>query len=403
MNTVIVIGGGASGLMAAIMAARAGAKVTLLEQNEKNGKKINATGNGKCNFTNRYWDDTVIRGEDPSFAQSALAQFTVKDTIDFFESLGMMVIDKNGYFYPRSGQASSVTELLTTEAKSCGVKMKTREFVKEIRKIDPKSSEPNQKQSWQVLTEGWHYEADCIILACGSCASSVSGSNDSGYTLAKSLKHTIITPVPALTGLRLKDPGKFFSKWAGVRCEGKISLYISDCFVISQTGELQLTEYGISGIPTFQISRYATRAILDGKKTEVVLDFMPDLSMEEWNSLFFSRKEKWPNRKEKDLFLGCFPEKLLETLSAKNTLIQTIKELRFTVKEGMPFSHAQVAAGGVSTKEVSPETMESKLQKGIYFVGELLDIDGTCGGYNLQWAWSSGAVAGIHAAGKEFP
>ena len=201
---VIIVGAGASGLMAGIMAARNGAAVTILEQNEKPGKKINATGNGRCNYTNLVMPENAYRGEHPEFVQDALSQFSVSDTIEFFKELGIYPLDKKGYLYPRSGQAQSVTEILCMEAADLGVKIKTNEKVVSVQK---------KTDGFRVLTEGWHYEGDALILANGSRASAISGSDGSGYELAKKLGHHIIPVWPALTALKCK--GNFFKTWSG--------------------------------------------------------------------------------------------------------------------------------------------------------------------------------------------
>lgn len=389
---VVIIGAGASGLMAAIMAARNGAAVTVLEQNEKPGKKICATGNGKCNFSNLVMPDDAYRGKHPEFVNHVLAQFSVKDTVEFFKELGIFPLDKNGYLYPRSNQAQSVVDVLCMEASHLGIKIKTNEQVIAI------ETEKNGR-NFQVLTKGWHYEADALILANGSKASSISGSDGSGYELAESLKHHIIPVYPALTALKCKGPA--FKVWAGVRTEGEVSLLVDGKFYKSERGELQLTEYGISGIPVFQISTYAIRAVREGHKAVLRINFMPELSEEELKQLLHSRKKACPYKNEKELLVGLFPEKLIKVLTSQKHLISAIKEFPLEVQDGMSFSQAQVCSGGVDTIQVNAHTMESKLCRNLYFVGELLDIDGTCGGYNLQWAWSSGAVAGINAAKED--
>lgn len=390
---VLIIGAGASGLTAAIMAARSGAAVTVLEQNEKPGKKICATGNGKCNFSNLAMPEDAYRGEHPEFVKKAFSQFSVNDTVDFFERLGIYPLDKYGYLYPRSNQAQSVVDVLCMEASALGVKIKTNEQAVsvKIRKSDEKK--------FYVLTKGWHYEADALILANGSKASAIAGSDGSGYALAESFGHKIIPVYPALTALKCK--GNTFKTWAGVRTEGKITLLIDGKICKSEQGELQLTDYGISGIPVFQISRFAIRAAKEGKKAQLRVDFFPEASKEDVKKLLESRKNACPYKKEKELLTGLFPEKLIKVLTAQKDLLLAIKEFPLEVTDGLSFAQAQVCSGGVDTAQVDPETMESLLCRDLYLTGELLDIDGTCGGYNLQWAWSSGAVAGIHAAKEE--
>lgn len=389
---VVITGAGASGMMAAIMAARNGAAVTVLEQNEKPGKKICATGNGKCNFSNLVMPEDAYRGTHPEFVKDAFAQFSVKDTVEFFKELGIFPLDRNGYLYPRSNQAQSVVDVLCMEASHLGVKIKTNEQVTAI------ETAKNGKK-FQVLTKGWHYEADALILANGSKASSISGSDGSGYELAKKMGHRIIPVYPALTALKCKGPA--FKTWAGVRTEGKVSLFINGKFHKSERGELQLTEYGISGIPVFQISTYAIRAVHEGKKVELRVDFLPELTEEETRELLHARKKACPYKNEKELLVGLFPEKLSKVLTSQKHLLSAIKEFPLEVQDGMSFFQAQVCSGGVDTSQVNTHTMESKLCRNLYFAGELLDIDGTCGGYNLQWAWSSGVAAGIHAAKED--
>ena len=384
---VIIVGAGASGLMAGIMAARNGAAVTILEQNEKPGKKINATGNGRCNYTNLVMPENAYRGEHPEFVQDALSQFSVSDTIEFFKELGIYPLDRKGYLYPRSGQAQSVTEVLCMEAADLGVKIKTNEKVVSVQK---------KTDGFRVLTEGWHYEGDALILANGSRASSISGSDGSGYELAQKLGHHIIPVWPALTALKCK--GNFFKIWSGVRTEGKITLFSEGKPVVSEQGELQLTDYGVSGIPVFQISRYAVRNIKEGCDVKITIDFMPELSADEFRELLLKRKKACPYKNDRELLIGLFPEKLIRVFAGQKDLVSAVKSLTLTVTDSLSFAQAQVCSGGVDTREIHSRTMESRKCRSLYITGELLDIDGTCGGYNLQWAWSSGAAAGVHAA-----
>ena len=384
---VLIVGGGASGLMAAIMAARNGAAVTVLEQNEKPGKKICATGNGRCNLTNLVMPEDAYRGTHPAFVKDALKQFTVKNTLDFFAQIGICTVNKNGYIYPRSLQAQSVVDVLCMEARNLGVKLKTNQKV---------TSVSGKKNRWKVITQDWQYECDALILANGSRASAISGSDGSGYDLAKALGHPVIPVYPALTGLKCK--GAFFKTWAGVRAEGKVSLYIDNSCVKSEQGELQLTEYGISGIPVFQLSRYAVCALREKSSVSVKIDFFPEMTEKELSDFLDNRQKACPYKNKKELLTGMFPEKLIKVLCSQKELISSIKSLTLPVSDGMSYTQAQVCTGGVDTAKVSSRTMESLLRPGLYFTGELLDIDGTCGGYNLQWAWSSGAAAGRHAA-----
>lgn len=390
MKQIIIVGAGASGLVAAINAAAIGAAVTVLEQNDRPGRKICATGNGRCNMTNLNNIENAYRGSHPEFVKDALKQFSVKDTLSFFQKLGICTTDRSGWIYPRSNQAQSIVDVLTMKARSLKVKLKTNQYVTGVSFTDGR---------WNVHTNGWTYTCDAVILANGSKASSVAGSSESGYEISKSLGHHLIEPLPALTALKCR--GNFFSGWSGVRTEGKVTLYINGTPETSQQGELQLTDYGVSGIPVFQISRYAIRAIYEKKKVELSINFFPELTKQELQEYLGRRKNDCPYKNEKELLTGLFPEKLIRVLSAQKDLISAITDFRLSVKSGLSFEQAQICSGGVDTSEVDSHTMESRLHKGLYFAGELLDIDGTCGGYNLQWAWSSGATAGIHAAKEE--
>lgn len=403
MKHVLIVGAGASGLMAAIFAARAGAQVTVLEQNDRPGKKIGATGNGKCNLSNLASPKDAYRGSFPEFAQGALAQFSVSDTIAFFSELGIEVANQNGYLYPRSRQAQSVTDALVMEARHLGVKLKTQEHVTKIEPTagaeHPAKSDPsaaNRKTSFTVHTEGWKYTCDSLIMANGSMASAISGSGSSGYQLAQSLGHSIIQPLPALCALKCK--GSSFKGWAGVRTEGRITLEINDKPLIRAKGELQLTEYGISGIPVFQVSRYAVRALYEGNRVSLLVDFFPELDEETFAEFLEKRNRRCPYKNESQQLIGLFPDKLIRVLCRQKNLVHAVKRFPLVIADGMPYAQAQVCSGGVATGEINENTMESRRIPGLYFAGELLDIDGTCGGYNLQWAWSSGAVAGKHSA-----
>lgn len=393
---ICVIGGGAAGMVAAIMAARAGAAVTLLEHNEKTGRKILATGNGRCNLSNRFQSRECYHSQNPETAWEILQQFSLADTLQFFSEIGIAVKEKNGYFYPASMQAASVQELLEMEARYRKVKIKCRENVKEIRPEKTASCKP----AFLVLTETWQYEADAVILACGSYASQIEGADGSGYVLAESLGLSVEKPLPALVPLMGKE--KYFSKWAGTRVEGRISLLAEKEVLDIQEGELQLTDYGISGIPVFQCSGLAARLLKQGISVTAVLDFLPSHSLVETRKLLEHRQDQCPYKSTAALLTGVFPKKLCDVLMEGKpeipALAAKIKEFPVKIKKTKPFENAQVCAGGVSLTEIHPHTLESRKVPGLYLAGELLDTDGICGGYNLQWAWTTGALAGKEAA-----
>lgn len=399
---VIVVGGGASGMVAAILAARRGKSVLLIERKEKLGKKILATGNGKCNYTNTYYDDTVYRSEAPEFVLPILKQFSVQDTVTFFKELGLEPKEKNGYLYPASMQAASVVELLTLELNRLNVGIHLEENITSIKK---------KGNGFLVLTDKSSYEAKSVILSTGGKASSKLGSDGSGYEIAKQLGHKIVPVTEALVGLR--SSLKVCKQLSGIRCNAKVTVLIQGKEGASALGELQLTDYGISGIPVFQISRYVTKALYAHKKVEMVIDYLPELSEEETFAMLIERQKMRPEKTAKEYLIGLFPYKLAfvfikeagikeNTIIGKvskgelQTLVALIKGFTMPIVEANGFEQAQVSAGGVDVREVNPKTLESKFANELYLTGELLDVDGTCGGYNLQWAWSTGYVAGQH-------
>ncbi|MDD3338217.1 MAG: NAD(P)/FAD-dependent oxidoreductase [Lachnospiraceae bacterium] len=392
-RSVLIIGGGASGLMAAIQAARLDAAVTILEQNTKPGKKLLCTGNGKCNLTNTEQESTDYRGTNPGFARDVLKSFTVQDTIRFFLEIGIYTKNRSGYVYPYSEQAASVLETLEMEARYRKVKIKTKEQVQKVAKTP---------DGFAVTTGTWTYTCDRLILAAGSCASSIEGATGSGYALAESLGHSMIKPLPAL--VPLQGSGNYFSKWAGVRVQAQATLIANDLRLKQVTGEVQLTDYGLSGIPIFQLSRYVARLLDEHCTAAVSLDFLPDFTLETLIPFLENRMQQCPYKNMQDALVGLFPKKLIEVLMGQaqdvETLAECIKDFVVPITRTLSFEHAQVCSGGVATEEIFADTMESRLVPGLFFAGEVVDIDGACGGYNLQWAWSSGTIAGRCAAGE---
>ena len=480
-TTVAVIGGGAAGMMAAIEAARAGAIVTLIEKNPQLGKKLATTGNGRCNYTNLDMGDRIggkFRGFHPEFAAPALDALPPEAVLNWFRAIGVEPRFRGSYVYPNSDQASAVVDALREELHRLSVKVHYNAEVKSVQRVDAdtevstaKASVPGKAAPASEIREkrdaGYFMiqctdatvKADRVILAAGSKAAPKTGSNGDGYFIARKLGHTIVPYVPALCGIRCA--GDAFRALAGIRTEAALELVIDGHSVDREAGELQLVDYGISGIPVFQLSRYAAYALQEGKKAAVYINFLPgfteagaavrnskrassasgistievsaaknaqnaraevsccaakaedpkDLAVQ----LYRQRQERLAGRKMESFFTGLLHQKLgqlllrmasvrpelpVAELSEKQLRSLASLSVRFKAEcvEMNGFLQAQVVAGGVDTTEVDPGTMASRLVPGLYFAGEVLDIDGICGGYNLQWAWASGFVAGRHAA-----
>lgn len=414
-RTVAVIGGGAAGMMAAIEAARAGAIVTLIEKNAQLGKKLSTTGNGRCNYTNLDMGDRIggkFRGFHPEFAEAALDVLPPEAVLDWFREIGVEPRFRGSYVYPNSDQASAVVDALREELHRLSVKVHYNAEVKSVQRVED--------GYFLIQCTDAVVKADRVILAAGSKAAPKTGSNGDGYFIARKLGHRIVPYVPALCGIRCA--GDAFKALAGIRTEAALELVIDGHCVDREVGELQLVDYGISGIPVFQLSRYAAYALQEGKKAAVYINFLPGFTEEAEDSkdralqLYRQRQERLVGRKMESFFTGLLHQKLgqlllrmanvrpelpVAELSEKQLRSLASLSVRFKAEcvEMNGFQQAQVVAGGVDTSEVDPRTMASRLVPGLYFAGEVLDIDGICGGYNLQWAWASGFVAGRHAAG----
>ena len=345
-----------------------------------------------------------FRGDDTSVVSKVLEQFGYEDTLSFFEELGVILKNRQGYIYPISDQASTILDVLYYEIKRLNICVVLEEYVENIRK---------ESNEFLVSTNKNSYICDAVILATGGKAAPVLGSNGSGYGLAKSFGHTVSTVVPAL--VQLVGKGNYFKHVAGVRTNATVKLFVAEECVASDTGELQLTNYGISGIPVFQVSRYAAKALHDNKTVIAEIDFIPTMSEEELKNFIFDRKKQHGERLAEEFFVGMLHSKLATMLLKEayvpthisaneiredkwEKLLELIKHFQIEITDTNSFEQAQVCAGGVLTSEINGDTMESVFEKNLYLTGELLDVDGICGGYNLQWAWATGYIAGKNAA-----
>jgi len=387
----------------AIYSAKVGNDVTILERNDRCGKKLLITGNGRCNYWNEVQNSNCYYTSSYNNILDIINKEKNDEVLNFFESIGITPRIKNGYYYPLSNQASSVNNALITEAKLRGVKIETGVLVTDITK---------ENDVFKVVTDKGVYESDKVILATGSKAAPKTGSDGFGYDILKTLGHTIIKPLPALVQLICAD--KIQKDWDGVRNDSLISLYINDEKIKEEEGEIMLTDYGLSGICIFNLSSMAARSIDNNGKVDILINFLPSLNLHttkeaiEW---FTHHNQKVSSRTISELLDGLLNYKLVNALLKKTSISRAAHwdELRQEEKENLikslisykievvgtnSFDKAQVCSGGLSMQEIDINTMESKKVSDLYIVGELLDVDGECGGFNLGFAWISGYLAG---------
>jgi predicted Rossmann fold flavoprotein len=396
-----IVGGGASGLMAAHYASSS-SSVTLFEKQKKIGRKILVTGNGRCNISNKNIDKSRYHGHNPDFAESIFSKFGLRETEDFFSSIGIPLIEENdGKLFPASLQASIVTKVFEYELTRRNVNVQIH---RKIEKIIPENGK------FRLITAGQEEDIfDSVILACGSQAFPAAGASTSGYELAASLGHKIYETFPVI--LPVNIPVKALHTLQGIKWDCGVKVIHKEKCLAASMDELLFTAYGISGPASLKVSRSINEQILMSKIPDISLDFFPSLNNSDLKNLLeklFSDK----NKKLSFSLLGILKEKMPEvilsmsgidyerrcgTLSEKDKekILSSLKDFRFTPGKPRGFDEAVAAAGGVSVKEINSATMESKLIKNLYITGELLDIDGDSGGFNLQFAWSTGAIAGM--------
>ncbi|MCL5269595.1 MAG: NAD(P)/FAD-dependent oxidoreductase [bacterium] len=451
MEKIIVIGGGAAGLMAAIMAARrlgAGDGILILEHMKRVGRKLLATGNGRCNLTNLNLDPGHYHGTHPKFAQAALRQFGLDKTLAFFEELGIAPrVEEGGKIFPASGQASSVLDVLRYEVEERGIRVELDTRVTEVTRLEEGGVRC-------LATDSRAFEAARVIVATGGKSAPNLGSNGSGFKIAERLGHRIVEPFPALVQLRLAESAgrPFLRQLHGVRVDGAVEVIFEDAAKTdggesalsaenaateatagktaadgaagpgeAAAGELLFTDYGISGLPVMQVSRRVSplaRALAQSAATAwLKIDLFPALAAPDLARLIAARIARNPRKPVEFSFIGLLHKRLIGVLLREagvedpslpcgglapgrvRAIAARLKDWRLRCVGTQSWMTSQVTAGGVDVRQVDRRTMESQIVPGLFFAGEVLDIDGDCGGYNLQWAWSSGAVAGLHAAG----
>lgn len=400
MVDMIVVGAGAAGLIAAITSARAGHTVTLLEQNNKIGKKILVSGNGKCNIDNKYITTNRFYGQNPDFIEKVLEGYGVEVVEKFFTSIGLELIEgKEGKIFPMSLQASSVVELLEYEAKRAGVKIVCDCAVTSISK---------EAATFTVETSQGPKHCKKLLLASGSPAAPQLGGSNSGYAFATKMGHSLIPRHPSLVQLCSEEP--WVKACAGVKVAGVAQLYANGEYITEKKGDLLFTNYGISGLAILDLSREVSIRLANFDYCELNLDLMPELSKEKLTNLLLSRIGEG-NEKPIEIWLhGVLNKKLIPIILEQSKckakqendlnrkeigkLVYTIKNLKLSISDTKGFKGAEVATGGINTMEVNPQTMESKLISNLYFAGEILDVDGDRGGFNFHFAWVSGLRTG---------
>jgi hypothetical protein len=397
---VIVIGGGASGILAAIRAKECGASVLIIEKNPRIGKKILATGNGRCNYTNT--NALPADYNDPKFVTPALERFGPGFVISFFRQLGIEPrVEELGKAFPMSEQASSILDVLLYRVDTLKIPVIAEAPVTEIRRLS---------EGFSVLTPKGVWNAKRLILATGGKAFPQSGSDGSGYCLAQNLGHRLSPIFPSLVKLRLESP--FLKGLDGVKIDGKVQLLHKGAVLREEIGDILFTSFGISGPTILQLSRQANQLCMEGQTPWIKVVLIPSLSYGAIQARFRSR----PDIPVDFSLVGLIHKRLIPALlkeagvtkldspvssisnETEKRILDLLFDWRFPVLGSRGFEEAQVTAGGIELDEVHRETLESRKCSGLFFAGEILDVDARCGGYNLQWAWASGLLAGESAA-----
>lgn len=438
---IVVIGGGASGMAAAIMAARQGAEVVLFEKEERVGRKLLATGNGKCNYSNENCDGTEYYSADPSFVKTVLERITQEETLEFFKGLGIWPrVESEGRIYPSSEQAASVVDVLRMEVEHLEIEVICEHWIKGIIAV------PEGRGFNLVSHQNKRLHCDKVIVACGGMAGGQYGCSGDGYFLAEALGHTYVEPQPAL--VQLTSEAEFLKQLKGVRAKGRVTLLCGEDGKIHQDkkrrkglfgskngengnveeagelqvfgwedGEIQFTEHGLSGICVFNLSGEAMRRKRAGAVCKIRIDLFPQMEREEFRKMMRRRLQQAQYKTAEDFLNGLIHKKLIvvvlkqcgiEKMNGRasdisqekcDEIADFLKNWQVEISGARSWNEAQTTTGGISLSEIDPNTMESKLKPGLYFAGEVVAVDGRCGGYNLQWAWSSGILAGKSAAG----
>ena len=405
MKRIIVIGGGAAGMMAAIQASKNGASVLLLEKTNRVGKKLSITGKGRCNITNAADIPEIIKNipGNGKFLNSVLRAFNSTDVINFFEAIGVKTkIERGNRVFPESDKAADVVNALINQMSELGIEIRTNAKVTDIL--------IKSEKVMGVEIDKKVESADTVILAAGGSSYPATGSTGDGFKIAKRLGHTVTKILPALVPLETEEV--FVKELQGLSLRNvKVTLLADNKKIAEEFGEMLFTHFGVSGPIILTLSRKAAFLIDEGKSVEVSINLKPALTPEQLSARVLRDFEKYQRKSAKNALVDLLPSALIPivldlsyideerhidsvTQTERRRLIDTLRDFRLTVTKTRPIEEAIVTVGGVSTKEINPKTMESKLIKGLFFAGEVVDIDGFTGGFNLQAAFSMGYAAG---------
>ena len=411
MDKIIVIGGGSAGIMAAIRAAENGAQVTLFEKNNRLGRKLSITGKGRCNLTNAADNQEIIKNfpGNGKFLNSSLKNFSSKDTVNFFESLGLKTkIERGNRIFPVSDNAAEVIEVLTRRLADLKVSVRLNSKVEDIIS--------DGKKVLGVEVGGRFYDSNAVILATGGASYPATGSTGDGFKFAKSLGHSVTEIFPALVPLEVEED--FVKDLQGLSLKNvKLTLLTDDEFLEEIFGEMLFTHFGVSGPIILTLSRKIGKLLHDGIFVELLINLKPALPPEQLNLRILRDFNKFKGKIIKNAMIELLPQKLIPvvldlayidenkkvdeiTKVERQKLTEILRGLPLTITKTRPISEAIVTAGGVSVKEINPKTMESKIIENLFIVGEVLDIDGNTGGFNLQAAWATGNAAGKFSSQK---
>ncbi len=402
MCDIVIIGGGVSGIVSAIKSFNGRNRITILERNDKCLKKLLLTGNGRCNYFNDDISISNYHSMKEDLLDKVINSNNMSRVLDFYNELGIIPKIKNGYYYPFSNQASTVRDALMFEVMKLGISIKYNYLVEKIERSNNKF----------IINDS--IVCDKVIIATGSCSYPKTGSDGMGYDFLRKFGHNIIKPLPAL--VQLNSDFKYCRELSGIRSDVILSLYEDDEFISSSVGEVQLTDYGISGICTFNLSHFVTRGLDVGKKEVIKVNFLPFIK-DNYMEWFNTYSNKHSDKNIYMLLCNILNYKLVKVIlkvcsidnetyyneldyNSRSLLIDNLTNFEFNIVSTKDFNFSQVCNGGVSLDEVNLSTFESLIVDGLYITGEVLDINGNCGGYNLICAVISGILVGDDLSDK---